>query len=119
MKIMRKSNVPETSKEAYKSLDPDQIRDIYKRILWALSQIGEGTYEMIAISLKERESRIWKRLNEMQKMGLIYRTENKKALSSGSMGFTWKRTLEQTETIQDYSRKIQDISKQAKQLNLL
>lgn len=110
---MAKKQVPETSLDAYRSLDPDQIRDIYKRILWALSQISEGTYEMIAVSLKEKESRIWKRLNEMQKMGLIYRTENKKALSSGRMGYTWKRTLEQTETIQEHSRKIQDISKQA------
>lgn len=116
---MRKSNVSTTSKEAYQSLDPQQIRDIYKRILWALSQIGEGTYEMIAQALKEKESRIWKRLKEMSDLNLIYRTENKKMLSSGRMGFTWKRTLNQTETIQDHSRKIQDISKQAKQLNLL
>lgn len=116
---MAKKLVPDTSKEAYRSLDPEKIRDIYKRILWALSQIREGHYEDISIALKEKESRIWKRLKEMSDMGLIYRTENKKVLSSGCKGYTWKATLKSSPTIQDHSRNIQSISKSAQQLNLL
>lgn len=117
---MRKSNVPATSKEAYHSLDPEKIRDIYKRILWALSQINEGTYEDISRALKEKESRIWKRLKELSDMNLIYRTENKKLLSSGRKGYTWKATLQGSPTIQDHSRNIESITKAvtAKQQNL-
>jgi predicted transcriptional regulator len=110
---MRKSNVPSTSKEALESLDPETMRDIYKRILWALSQIGEGHYEDIAIALKEKESRVWKRLKELSDMNLIYRTENKKVLSSGRKGYTWKATLQGSPTIQDHSRNIESISRTA------
>jgi predicted transcriptional regulator len=116
---MSKRKNPETSIEAYQSLDPDSIRDIYKRILWALSQINEGTYECISHALKEKDSKIWKRLKEMQDIGLIYRTENKKVLSSGRKGYTWKATLKGSPTVQDHSREMQSIAKQVKQLNLL
>ena len=109
----------DTSKEAFQSLDPDKLRDIYKRILWALSQINEGSYEDIALALKEKESRVWRRLKEMADMNLIYRTENKKVLSSGCKGYTWKATLQGSPTIQDHSRKIQSISAQATQLKML
>jgi len=117
---MRKSNVPATSKEAYHSLDPEKIRDIYKRILWALSQIGEGTWEDISRCLKERDSKIWRRLSEMQRMDLIYRTENKKMLSSGCRGYTWKATLKGSPTVIDHTRNIESITKSvtAKQQNL-
>lgn len=109
--------LPETSLEAYNSLDPSSLREIYQRIIWALSQIGEGTWEDIARCLKERDSKIWRRLNELQKMDLIYRTENKKVLSSGCKGFTWRLTLKGSPTVSDYSRNIQKIK--VKQLNLL
>jgi predicted transcriptional regulator len=116
---MAKRKQPETSLEAYQSLDSENVRDIYKRILWALNQIGEGSYEDISRVLKEKESRIWKRLKEMSDMNLIYRTENKKVLSSGRKGYTYKPTLKGSPTIQDYSRKIESISKQYQQLSLL
>lgn len=116
---MSKKQIVDTSREAYESLNPESIRDIYKRILWALSQIGEGTWEDLAIVLKEKESRIWRRLKEMADMNLIYRTENKKLLSSGRRGYTWRKTLQTTPTIIDHSRKIQDISKLVQQLKLL
>lgn len=116
---MKRKN-PQTSIDAYNSLDPENIRDIYKRILWALSQIGEGHYEDISLAIKEKESRVWKRLKEMSDLGLIYRTENKKMLSSGCRGYTWKATLKGSPTVQDHSRKIESISKTIpKQLNLL
>lgn len=116
---MAKKQIPDTSLEAYKSLNPESIRDIYQRILWALSQIGEGHYEDIAYALKEKESRIWKRLKEMSDMNLIYRTENKKMLSSGRDGYTWKATLEGSPTVQDHSRNIQAIQNKPTQLPLL
>lgn len=111
--------IPDTSIEAFYSLDPEKIREIHKRILWALSQIKEGSFEDIAYALKEKESKIWRRLKEMSDMNLIYRTENKKVLSSGRKGYTWKATLQGQPTVQDHSRNIQSIYKQVQQLNLL
>lgn len=116
---MSKRKIPETSREASDSLDPVKIRDIYQRILWALSQIGEGTWEDISLILKERDSKIWRRLSEMQRLDMIYRTQNKKLLSSGCKGYTWKATFKSTPTVQDHSRNIQSISKSANQLKLL
>jgi predicted transcriptional regulator len=112
-------NKTQTSLEAYASLGPDKINETYRRILWALTQIEEGTFENIATALNEKESRIWKRLSEMARMDLIYRTENKRELSSGRMGYTWKATLKGSPTISDHSRKISKIANTVKQLNLL
>jgi predicted transcriptional regulator len=116
---MSKRKVPDTSLDAYRSLDAGKLLEIYARIKWALSQIGEGTWEDIGRVLKEKDSKIWRRLSEMERLEIIYRTENKKVLSSGRKGYTWKLTAMHAPTIQDHSRKIESISKQAKQLNLL
>jgi len=107
---MRKSKMPETSVEALKSLDAESIRNIYKRISWALSKLGEGTWEDISRKLKEKDSKIWRRLSEMQRLNMVSRTDNKKVLSSGRKGYTWKLTPDQALTIQDYSRNIQAIA---------
>lgn len=128
---MRK--VAETSLEAYRSLDPNKLTEIYKQILFALSQIGEGTYEDVSVFLKIEKSRVWKRISELLKAGLIYRPGNKKALSSGRAGFTYR--LADTEmanvqasekvlsglSISDFSRNIKAIANAVPytQLNLL
>lgn len=87
---MSNKQIPETSREAYKSLDPATLNERYQRILWALGQIGEGTFQDVAKVLKLPDSVIWKRLSDLGKWGLIYRPGNKKILSSGRAGFTWK-----------------------------
>lgn len=88
---MKRKN-PETSIAAYKSLEPEELREIYKNIIKALGQLGEGTYEEIAAYLKESPARIWKRLSELHRMELIYRPGNKRLLKSGRNGFTWMLT---------------------------
>lgn len=121
---MRKSNVPSTSKEAYKSLDPAKLRDIYKRILLALSELGGGTFEDIAQKMKVDKSVVWKRLSELERASIIYRPGAKKKLKSGRSGFVWMplpligissiiedAKLKSTQTVQDHSRNIQAISK--------
>lgn len=84
----RKHN--KNSSDAYKSLDPDKIRQVYKDILFALGNLPEGgTYETIAQVLKVKESRVWKRLAEIEQMELIHR-DGRKILSSGRFGSVWK-----------------------------
>lgn len=129
---MSKRKLPETSIEAYRSLDPSQLAEIYKKIMLALVKIGEGTTQEIAASAKEDHSRIWKRVSDLAKMGIIYRPGNKRMMRSGRMGYTWMLTLEgvpktdaaekalkDKPTIQDHSRAIESISKSASQLKLL
>lgn len=130
---MPKRKVPETSKEAYDNLHPSQLAEVYRKILYALSQIGSGTFEDIAAFLKVDKSIIWKRLSDMAKMNLIYRPGTKKTLKSGRKGYTWMilsvdgvsktdkdiKELKNSLTVQDHCRNIQSISKQVQQLNLL
>jgi hypothetical protein len=83
----------QNSSEAYKSLDPDSMRQIYKDILFALGNMPEGaTYEQLAQALKVKESRVWKRLGEMSDMQLIHR-DGRRMLSSNRMGSIWKKTV--------------------------
>jgi len=44
--------MPETSIDAYRSLDPRELNETYRQILHALDEIGEGTFEDIAAFLK-------------------------------------------------------------------
>lgn len=122
---MPKRKIQETSLEAYKSLDASQIREIYSKILWALDQIGEGTFEDLAVALRIPKERIWKRLSEMARLEMIYRPGTKKMLSSGRNGYTWKRISGTTppekvtesslkgDSVADISRKISKLSQQS------
>lgn len=87
---MSKKQIPDTSKDAFKSLEPDKIRLMYKKILTALQGAGLATYEEVAILLNEKPERIWKRLPEMLKLGLVHRPGERKVMSSGRQGFVWK-----------------------------
>jgi len=112
----------ETSVEAFRSLDPEKLSETHRKILYALSQLFEGTFEDIAAYLHVDKSTIWKRLSELAKDGLIYRPGIKKALRSGRAGFVWRLTdasLPKTTTqekalkgpsVSDYSRKINAIA---------
>ena len=114
---------PETSREAYKSLDPNKLNQTYRDILFALSKLGEGTYEDVSCFLKCNPSKVWKRLSELHKAELIYRPGNKRLLRSGRNGFTWMlsssitpktQTSERAlkgKTISDYSKSISYIQK--------
>lgn len=89
---MSKQQQPETSLEAYKSLDVATLTDIYKKILGVLAVIGEGTFEDIAAQLRVDKSRVWKRMSELERMELVYRPGNKRVLKSGRQGYTWMLT---------------------------
>lgn len=109
--------VPDTSKEAYTSLDPDKIRDMYRKIADALKVIGPSTYEQIAQYLHEKPERIWKRLSECNRIGLCYRTGERHVMASGRQGFVWayghepeaiqkKKRVMKGKTVVDYSKAI-------------
>jgi predicted transcriptional regulator len=105
--------MPETSIESYRSLDPRQLNETYRQILYALDEIGEGTFEDIASFLKCNAGKIWKRMSELGKMELAYRPGNKRKLKSGKMGFTWmktspSRTKEEKQSLETFFQSYQE-----------
>jgi predicted transcriptional regulator len=121
---MRKSKPPQTSIDAFKSLDRAKLSDTYKKIILALAALGSGTFEDIAKKMKVNESVVWKRLSELERANILYRPGTKKTLKSGKLGFVWmilsldiisslieESKLKSTQTIQDHSRNIQSIAK--------
>lgn len=121
------SNVPETSKEAYRSLVPAELNEIYRQILKGLSEINEATFEELAAHIKVDKSRVWKRMSELERMELVYRPGNKRLLKSGRNGFTWmlrnsprtdKELLKSTKPITEYAKNIDNIQKQVVQSEL-
>jgi predicted transcriptional regulator len=129
---MSKRKVPQTSKYAYASLDPSKLNETYRKILQALVALNEATSQEIAAWLKINHDVIWKRMVDVERMGLIYKPGTKKMLKSGRMGFCYRLTsksmpkteadiksLKNTPTVADHSRNIKAITESAKQLNLL
>lgn len=119
---MTKRKNPDTSIDAKNSLDPEDIAAIYRKIMISLAALGRGTFEDIAAHCKEPRERIWKRLSELHKDGVIYRTEFKKVLKSGRKGYCWALSNEHTpktiheekvlkgKSISDYSKSINNIA---------
>lgn len=128
---MPKKQILDTSKEAFHSFNPEDLREIHQKIIKALEVIGNGTYEQISNQMCCEPSKVWRRMNELLKLGLVHRPGEKRPLKSNRMGYVWYLTgkvMAKTDKenkrykgpgIVDYSRRIQDISKQAKQLDLL
>jgi predicted transcriptional regulator len=120
---MSKRKHIETSIDVYKALQPEQLRQTYKDILFALSQLGEATTEQIAEALKVKPDKIWRRVSEMHRMGLIYRPGTKRLMTSGSMGYTWKLTQpgQSSETVVEKAlpgKSVSDFSKKILQQQL-
>lgn len=96
---MAKRKNPTTSIDAYKALQPEQLRQTYKDILFALSQLGEATTWEISQALRVPHEKIWKRPKEMADLGLIYRPGTKRLMPGGKLGFTWKLTTPGTPSL--------------------
>src|ERR1700761_9693492 len=88
---MKRKN-PATSKDAYESLDPENIREVYKKIVAALREIKQGTYEDIANKIRLKPEQVWKRMSEAHRLGFVERTGKRKKMASGREGFIWVAT---------------------------
>ncbi|HZW70270.1 MAG TPA: hypothetical protein VFF57_05315 [Hanamia sp.] len=106
---------PETSLEAYRSLDPEKLRKSYKDIQGAVQSLGKAHFEQIASFLKVEPVKIWKRMSEARKLGLIHLTDSKEKTSSGRFAFQYapgpapesverKKKVMKGKTIADYSK---------------
>lgn len=116
-----KSKIPQTSLDAYRGLDPGKLREMYVKIVEALSVIKEGNYELIAAQAEEKESRIWKRLSEVRKLGLIHNTGKKIKTKDGCESYIYaigpgtgnekpkKERVMKGKTISDFSKAINQV----------
>lgn len=80
---------PETSIKAFKSLDPNQLNEMYKQILKGLATLNEATVEELAANIKVEKSRVYRRMIDLERSELIYRPGNERPLKSGRAGATW------------------------------
>ena len=80
---------PQTSIEAYKSLKPEQVRDVYVKIKHALSILKLANTEQIADHLKMPHPQVHKRTSEMERLEMIYKPGTKSMMKSGRMGYNW------------------------------
>jgi len=126
---MSKRKIIDTSQDAYRSLDPDSIRAMYRKIAAALQALGPSTFEEVAAYLDEKPERIWKRLDECRKIGLCHRPGEKKKMISGRYGFLWKAgdgpdvmdqktKLKETKSVADHSRAIKKLGQPINQTTL-
>ena len=83
---------PTTSHEAAEKVVEFSAK-MYKKIHAELQQ-GEGTYEELADRLSFRRDQLCKRLPEMQRIGIVELTGEKRAGSSGRMQRVWRATKE-------------------------
>lgn len=116
---MKRKN-PDTSIDAYHSIRQEDLADIYQKILKGLERLGMASTEQLATYLTIDHSRIWKRVSELNKMGLIFRPGHKVPTKSGRQSYVWALCGPGAKTerenkplsgknVQDYSRTIQQI----------
>jgi len=70
--------LPDTSLEAYRAVTPEQLREMYVKIQWALKSLGKANYEAIAdfLNLPDRNM-VSRRLKEMEGLEMIYKPGTK------------------------------------------
>lgn len=81
----------QTSISANRFMDDTGAKITHRhKILAALRNMKEGTFEAIARYAQMRDSQVWKRISELERDGLIADSGKKARLSSGCMGIVWR-----------------------------
>lgn len=122
---MRKVKPVETSLEAYRSLDPVRISQTMQKIADTLKVIGKGNYEQIAAASNMAEAKVWKRLIDCVRAGLIHRTEETKLTKNGCKSYLFapgpatqivkkRERVMKGKTVAQYSKDILSIHGQEK-----
>lgn len=86
--MKNKTNLPETSIEAYKQLTPEKLSKDYKLIIFALRNLKIANYDKIAVYLKLSDRNIVsRRLKEMMELGILIRMDSKSPTTRGRQAF--------------------------------
>jgi DNA-binding Lrp family transcriptional regulator len=122
---MGKRKIVATSQAAYHSLDPARLKADYKKIVDALTVIGEGNYEAIAKQAGRPEEKIWKRLKESCDKGLIHNTGKTVMTKNNRMSYVFaigpspepvkkRQRVLKGPSVQDFSKAINQVKQSLK-----
>ncbi len=81
---------PSTSLDAYKSLTPEMLNEHHHKILDGLKKLGQATSEEIAATITLAKDQVYRRMNELVKMEIVYNTQIKKPTRSGRSAFVYR-----------------------------
>lgn len=84
------TTLPDTSHEAYRSVTHKMLFNHHKKIILALTQLGSGMYEDIAIKTGLESHSVGRRLSELERMNVIYKPGEKKKTSTGRNAYVYK-----------------------------
>lgn len=90
---MKKKNVPDTSKKAYKQAD-ELIPQHHKKIIAALRKIEKGNYEKIAEASGLDRHAVGRRLSELEGKQLVFRVGSKSKTKAGRDAYDYELTSE-------------------------
>lgn len=116
---MKRKN-PQTSLDAYNSIDPIKVSQTMQKISDALIAIKKGNYEMIAEQAGMPEQKTWKRLIDCVRAKLIHRTEETKLTKNGYKSYLFapgpaseevekKKKVMKGPTVQQFSKAINQL----------
>jgi predicted transcriptional regulator len=118
---MSKRKNPDTSLEAYRSLDPIKISQIMIKISEAVKVLGKANYEMVASHLGMKEERVWKRFIDCVRANLIHRTDETRQTKQNRKSYLYapgpstetiqrEQKVMKGKTVADHSRAIKKLS---------
>jgi predicted transcriptional regulator len=82
--------LPQTSIDAYKAANPEMLSEHYKKILMGLIKLKTATYEEIASMITLDKSQVGRRLNELERMEIVFKPGLKKPTRSGRAAFVYQ-----------------------------
>lgn len=75
--------------QAHESIKPDKPT-LYKKIREALEVIGNGTFRQIAKQANLEDMQVWKRLSEMERLGIISNVADRVCTVSNRSCSVWQ-----------------------------
>ena len=97
-----KKQLPETSLAANKAAVPEMRMQHHKKITDALRELKIATYEKISEYAKMERHQVGRRLNELEKMGVVYKPGLQLATKSGRMAFCYALTSTPVQTPEQF-----------------
>lgn len=118
----RNSNPPETSLEAWRSITKEHLLEHHAKILCALRDLRTASAEQISTRTNLTHHQVNRRMSELERMEIIYRTGARVVTRTGRSASCWslrnpneapKKVTESSikgSSISDYSRALIKIS---------
>lgn len=123
--MAKDKNVPQTSKDAFKSITQSQLNEHYSRIISSLQELKTATAEKIGEHSGMEHLQVTRRISELERKGIVWRPGGKIPTKTGRMAMLIQLTSEinilvpsnekaikKGKSVAEYSRNIQQIKKQ-------